>query len=286
MPNATTNLLAIEVGSSRIKVGWFPAAGACASEKPAGNLSITAPLLPEPSEVFRVEHRQSEADWLGSVERQLVELDLPSTTTCIVAAVHQAAANRLGERVLQHRGFAALINLTREQIPIQANLKEPARVGIDRLLNAVAANRLRVADRPAIIVDMGTAMTVNLISPAGVLEGGAILAGPATALAALHSATSSLPLVGREVLDAPPPPVGKSTEEAIAAGTFWGAVGAARQLIQQMAATCDAAPEVFLTGGAARGLAPHVGLEDQPARYLPNLVLSGIRLTADRLASP
>ena len=90
-----SNLLAIEVGSSRVKLGWFPADGACTSEKPARNLPIAAPALPEPAEVFRIEHRRDERQWIKEVESRLAELDLPKETVCVLAAVHQRAAETL-----------------------------------------------------------------------------------------------------------------------------------------------------------------------------------------------
>jgi len=281
-----SNLLAIEVGSSRVKLGWFPGDGVCASEKPVGNLPIAAPALLEPTEVFRIEHRRGDRQWIEEVESRLAEMDLPTETVCVLAAVHQRAAETLRRDVLVRQNWSRIETLTRDDIAIEVDVKEPARVGIDRLLNALAVNRVRSPQRPAIVVDMGTAMTVNLISENGVFQGGAILAGPMTALGALHTATSSLPLLGSEVFEAPPAAVGKSTDEAMASGAYWGAVGAARQLIERMAATCTNAPEVFLTGGAARGLAAHVGLGEHPARHLPQLVLSGIRLAADGMLRP
>lgn len=287
MNESSQNILAIEVGSSRVKVGWFPAAGACASEKPAADLPIVAAprTLPEPSEVFRVEHKRDEAEWTGEVAARLGELPLPRGTICIVAAVHRAAAESLLSRVLQLQSWSQVIALARSDVPIEANVSEPSQVGIDRLLNALAANHIRQPGRPAIVVDIGTAMTVNLISADGVFQGGAILAGPITALRALHSATSSLPLLGRQVLEAAPAPVSKSTEDAMAAGTYWGAVGAARELIARTAATCDQSPEIFLTGGASAGLAPHIRLGEEPARHIPDLILSGIRLAAEGIVA-
>lgn len=281
-----SNLLAIEVGSSRVKLGWFPADAACTSEKPVGNLPIAGAVLPEPAEVFRVEHRRDERQWIAEVESRITELALPPETVCVLAAVHQRAAELLRKQVLTRQSWSRIETLNRDDLAIDVDVKEPGRVGIDRLLNALAANRVRSPEQPAIVVDMGTAMTVNLISASGVFQGGAILAGPMTALAALHTATTSLPLLGPEVFETPPTAVGKSTEAALASGAYWGAIGAARQLIERMAATCSAAPEVYLTGGAARGLAAHVGFGDRPARHLPQLVLSGIRLAAEGILRP
>jgi type III pantothenate kinase len=274
-------MLAIEVGSSRIKLGWFPGKGACASEKPPGNLPIAAPLLPEPADVARIDHRRDMPDWIREVEDQLAEWSLPGETDCVVATVRQAVADALFEHVLSRQSWSRIESLGRRDVPLQVDVTHPERLGIDRMLNAVAANRLRQPQRAGIVVDMGTAMTINFISSDGVFRGGAILAGPSTALDALHAATSSLPKLGREVFEAPPAVVGKSTQDAMAAGAYWGAVGAARQIIERMVAACSDAPDLFLTGGAAEPLAEHVGLGDRRARFVPHLVLSGIRVTSE-----
>jgi type III pantothenate kinase len=276
------NILAIEVGSSRVKVGWFPAGGVCASEKPAANLPIvqSPSSLPEPVEVFRVEHKRAVKDWTDEVQSRLDQLALPDDAVCVVAAVHRSAADTLQSQVLLQQLSSRVVTLTHQDVPIAAEVNEPSRVGIDRLLNALAVNRVRQPSRPAIIVDIGTAMTVNVVSADGAFQGGAILAGPMTALSALHTATSSLPLLGCNVLNAAPPPLGKCTEAAMAAGAFWGAVGAARELIARSAATCERTPEVFLTGGASAGVASYIGLGGEPARHMPHLILSGIRLAA------
>ena len=239
----------------------------------------------EPAEVFRIEHRRDDRQWIEEVESRLAEMDL-RRKRCACWPRASTGGRNAATDVLARQPWSRIETLTRGDIAIEVDVKEPARVGIDRLLNALAVNRVRSPQRPAIVVDMGTAMTVNLISEDGVFQGGAILAGPMTALGALHTATSSLPLLGPEVFETPPAAVGKSTDEAMASGAYWGAVGAARQLIERMAATCTDAPEVYLTGGAASGLAAHVGLGDRPARHLPQLVLSGIRLAADGMLRP
>ena len=67
----------------------------------------------------------------------------------------------------------------------------PDMVGIDRLVDAVAVNRLRDAKRSAAIVDVGTAITVDLVSANGAFLGGAILPGIAMAARALHGLVSA-----------------------------------------------------------------------------------------------
>lgn len=283
---ATSGILAIDVGSSRIKLGWFPPFDACTSDKPAGNLPIAAPLLPQPEEVLEAQHRErSPAVWLGEIERWLDDIAFSRDDVCIMASVHAAAAGSLEESLLL-RDFSQTRRLTNSDVPVVARVAEPARVGIDRLLGALAVKRLKRANLPAISVDMGTATTVDLIAADGGFEGGAILAGPGLSLAALHGGTATLPRLDAAVMVEPPAAVGKSTSAAMASGAFWGAVGAVRELIQRMAADCPQPPELFLTGGAAVEFAPLISLNGQPARLAPHLVLSAINLvTREMLAS-
>jgi type III pantothenate kinase len=279
-----SHFLAIDVGSSRVKLGWFPAAGVCEGEKPA-SLPIAAASLAIPAEIFRVEHRDRSAEeWTAAVDACFNELPPTGEIVCVVASVHRGIAEKLLTR-LQLRSWKKLLSLRAADLPLTVNVAEPEKVGIDRLLGALAVNQLRRHNAAAIAIDMGTATTVDLIGADGAFEGGAIVAGPTLALAALHAGTASLPQLDASVLAAPPAAVGKSTIEAMASGAYWGAIGAVRELSRQLALGCSGEPQLFLTGGGAEGLASYIGLEDQPARYLPNLVLSGIRLAAERLVA-
>ncbi len=96
-------------------------------------------------------------------------------------------------------------------------------VGIDRLVDAVAVNRLRDAGRPAVVVDVGSAITVDLVSRDGAFLGGAILPGIAMSARAIHEFTDLLPLVEMSELIAPPPVLGTATAPAMESGLFWGA---------------------------------------------------------------
>jgi type III pantothenate kinase len=156
---------------------------------------------------------------------------------------------------------------------------EPARVGIDRLLAALAADRLRRPDRAAIVVDLGTAITVDLLDADGAFRGGAILPGIAMSAAALAEHTDALPRVAMEQLERPPAAVGASTVPAIESGLYWGAVGAVRELIGQMSSDLDASPDVFLTGGASEHVAEILAANAMfEVHHVPHLVLSGIAL--------
>lgn len=166
---------------------------------------------------------------------------------------------------------------THATLPIETTLPQPERVGTDRLAAAVAANRLRKADQPAIVVDAGTAITVDAISAEGKFLGGAILPGMRLVAAALASRTDALPHIAVDSEHAPNA-IGTNTEEAMQSGLFWGSVGAVAETIRRVTHQLDAdQPQIFFSGGDVNHLAPWI---DLPIETVDHLVLKGIALAA------
>lgn len=192
-----------------------------------------------------------------------------------VASVQRAGQQRLRDWVASQRPQDTYHLLTLADLPIAVEVDFPERVGMDRLMAAVAAGALRDDSRPAVVVDAGSAITVDLIGPRGEFLGGAILPGLSMVARALNANTDLLPLVAPEVTIAPPA-VGKSTEAAIRSGLFWGTVGAVRELVQRVAAGLPST-HLFVSGGDAQRLTV---AWDPRARCVPNLVLLGIRIVA------
>ncbi len=280
--SATSGFLAIDIGSSRVKLGWFPPAGECTSD-PSPFLTqpslfpIAAPKLPQPEATLAVSHR-GEVDLEGEINAWLEQIGAAEPRR-FVGSVHPEAMVRVQEL------FASELRvLAAADLPIDVRVEHPERVGIDRLLNGVAVNRLRQPERPAIVVDLGTACTVDLISAEGVFEGGTILPGTTLSAAALHSGTATLPQLTTKNFESPPAVVGKSTQEAIFAGLYWGLVGAVHELTARITQECPQPPQLFLTGGEATRLVAHLTNDLQKFRHLPNLVLSGIALVAEELS--
>lgn len=163
-----------------------------------------------------------------------------------------------------------------EKLPLRTNVPAPEKVGIDRLLNAVAANVLRPVGEPAIIVSCGTATTVDLVNTAGAFEGGAILPGIELGSRSLHDYTALLPLVQMSDIGSPPTNgIGKETHEAIRSGLLWGQLGAIKEVVSRQA-PAGSVPLVLLTGGTSPLLAPHFG---KSVRCEPDLALRGLALT-------
>ncbi len=177
--------------------------------------------------------------------------------------------------------------LNTEDFPLTIDVDEPRKVGIDRLLNAVAANTLRQTDQGAIIVDTGTATTVDVVSSEGHFAGGSILPGFELSAKSLHDYTALLPLIPVSDLRQQEPVVlGKDTTNAIRSGLFWGQLGAVRELIHQfqnhsLFKTCPEPPLVLLTGGGSSLLAPHL---DELVRFEPLLTLQGLAIVAQEIS--
>jgi type III pantothenate kinase len=175
---------------------------------------------------------------------------------------------------------------TRADLPVTVDVDFPEKVGLDRLLNTVAANALRPSTRPAIIVDSGKATTVDWINTDGTFCGGAILPGFALSAEALHRYTALLPKLGLGDLGPDIPPVlGKNTEAALRGGIFWGQVGAVRQIVAELCrsdgrslpdSADERAPWLLLTGGGAQWLSSQF----PSAPHVPSLAMYGLVLAA------
>ncbi len=251
-----SSIVAVDVGNNRTKCGWFRGAAA---------------PWPEPQSTITLDNSSGDLDSLTAFVDQIAEQSLEWW----IGSVNRRAATRLLDWVRRHRPDDALRLLAAGDLPLRVAVPRPDMVGIDRLLDAVAANQLRPAGHAAVVVDVGTAITVDYVSEEGAFLGGAILPGIAMAARALHDFTDLLPLIAMTDLTQAPPALGDSTESAMRSGLFWGAVGAIRQLIEEMAGQKREQTEVFVTGGAGPVVA---GLLGPAARFVPNLTLSGIAL--------
>ncbi len=157
-------------------------------------------------------------------------------------------------------------------------LLTPQTTGVDRLLAARAARDLFAADRGALIVQAGTALTVDLVNPAGEFLGGWILPGPDLWLAGLNQAAALPALTAGEAwqpaADTPP---GRDTESALRGGLAVGLLGAARAAAAALRRQLPADAPTIVTGGWGQFLA---GQLEPPGRWEADLVLEGLRLVS------
>ena len=146
------------------------------------------------------------------------------------------ASDRLGSRLVEVRP---------EMVPLDVLIPAPERLGIDRLLAAWGAVMRHGA--PSIVIDLGTATTVDAVDASGGFRGGAILPGLTLSRDALARGTALLPEVA---IEPPAAAIGTDTEAAIRSGVVIGQIGAIRELVNRMIGELGRPRPVVVATGA------------------------------------
>lgn len=191
----------------------------------------------------------------------------PALRGAVLASVVPARSGPIARLV--ERATGAAVRIFPRDFPgiLHVRPKPKNRVGSDRLAAAVGA--LALADGDAVIVDVGTAVTVDLVTARGVFEGGAIAPGPRLGARALASHTAQLPLVRFARAKTS---IGRSTEDAIRAGLWFGFRGLVRALVEETLVARPGAP-VFVSGGDGGACFSKSGIRH---RVVPGLVHLGL----------
>ena len=251
-------LITVDVGNSRNKFGLFETAPPHDGLPRCLQATATGVKDDLPWNVVR--------GWQGTIAGARVE--------GVVAGANPAGVQRVTDTWPSDVCSPPHIIAVPTGFPIHVELDAPEKVGIDRLLNAVAANSVREPAKAAVIVSTGPATTVDCVSADGAFIGGAILPGFELSATALHRYTALLPLISiDELATEPHRPIGKNTREALRSGLLWGQLGAVRELVARYSAE-RGEPQLFLTGGGAPLLAPEL----PAARWEPHLALQGLVL--------
>lgn len=231
--------------------------------------------------------REATADELELLVEGLLGLDglrladvgaitLATTVPGLVAALEALAARREIPCAVASAGT----------IPLPVRVERPGDVGPDRLVNAYAVARLH--GTPAIVVDCGTATTLDAVDHTGAFVGGAIAPGMGLGLDALAARTARLPRVEPRLPDGP---IGRDTVAAIRVGTVLGhramIEGLLARMRRELAAGAGIAPHevrVVLTGGLAA--LPWARTIEGVAAIDPDLTLRGLVLFHEAVAGP
>lgn len=151
---------------------------------------------------------------------------------------------------------------------------QPQRLGVDRVLAMAAAHArgLQEANRAAaLVIGVGTALTIDLIDADGRHRGGRIAPSPALMREALHARAAQLPRTGGDYAE-----FADDTDAALASGCTGAALGLIERSARHACDLLGATPRLWLHGGGADTLLPR--LDD--ARHAPALVLEGLALWA------
>lgn len=162
----------------------------------------------------------------------------------------------------------------RSDIGIPVLYENISEVGADRLVNAVAG--IELFGSPLLVVDFGTAITVDAISPRGEYLGGAIAPGLVVSMEALFGKAAKLPKVS---LDLPESVIGRNTRDSMQSGFLYGFAGMVDSLVERIRDELGEEAKAIATGGQADIIAP---ISRTITAVEPWLTLEGLRLVYER----
>jgi len=193
--------------------------------------------------------------------------ELEGTAIASVVPPLTATFEELTRRML---GKSALVVGPGVETGVRLRIDNPAETGADRVANTAAVQQLYGG--PAIVLDLGTATTFDVISSDGDYLGGAIAPGLGISADALTGRTARLPKVD---LVPPSRAVGKDTVSAMQSGLVWGYVGLVKELVSRLKDEIEGKPKVIATGGMADIVADWTRVIDI---VNGDLTLEGIRI--------
>lgn len=242
-------IVAVDVGNTAVSAGIF-----------VGGSLVRTTRVPAPRlrQTWRLFGRAAE-DFRGKVAAAVVGSVVPE---------FEEAASEIASGEFD---TASLVYRKHVPVGLELDVKEPERVGTDRLAGALAA--FKRTKGAVVVVDFGTAVTVDAVSGSGAFLGGAIFPGAGVGAEALAQRTALLPEVELTPECAFP---GKDTETAVRAGLLLGTAGAADRLVEEAWEILGNKSPVLATGGEARLLVQHARniSEVEPALTLEGLMLA------------
>jgi len=239
----------LNLGNSRLALGTFA----------AGELGG----------VYRVPLGQR-GEWGDRIREAWSRIAEREGAAVVAASVNPPLNEALEHAVEQATGRRTLWIGKDIELPIKVLTEQPEQTGVDRVLNVAAAYE-QMGDA-CVVVDAGTAITVDVCNDAGEFLGGAIAPGVALQLDALHDKTAGLP---RTQFEVPKGSIGETTRDAILQGVYHGIRGLVKELAEAYATELGQWPEIIATGGDAAAL---FGGWELIHAVAPDLTLYGIAL--------
>jgi type III pantothenate kinase len=194
----------------------------------------------------------------------------------VMASVNDPVADGLEGAIAERLG-TDLYRVGRDlQIPLALALDDSRTLGQDRMLNALGA--FTHAKQACVVIDAGTAVTVDFVDGEGTFQGGVIAPGLGMMLRALHRQTAALPEVAFTPPDPARGPFGKDTSHAMLLGAQSAVRGLVRYVLEQYAEFYGAYPQVVATGGDSRVLFENDAIVEH---LVPDLQLVGLAVACE-----
>lgn len=239
------DLLAVDIGNTSVLFAYF-----------SGNRLL---------KTFRIPTRDHKTKALSAVRDHF---PLKKIEAIVIASVVPSADRFFKKTFPSRLGLRTLVIGRDIQPPITNRYKKPKQVGMDRLMNAVAA--FQKYKKEVIVIDFGTAITFDVISKKGEYLGGVIAPGIEISLEALFERTALLPKIR---LSRPKSILGADTVESIRAGCSFGIGGLCDRIVQKIKELKGFDPVVVATGGYAHFMSHYC---DSIDKIDPTLTLHGI----------
>jgi len=247
-------LLALDVGNTKTAIGLYKDGAWIADWRVTTHLDH---LADEYYVLLKALLEDAGLSWQGISGAVIASVVPPLTATF----------QELIERVLDR---APLVVGPGIETGVEVKIDNPREVGADRIANTAAVQKLYGC--PAIVADLGTATTFDVVSKKGEYLGGAIAPGLGITADALVRHTAKLPKVE---LTLPERAIGRSTVTAMQSGLVLGYLGLVKELIGRLEKEIPGKPKVIATGGIAEIVAEWTHVIDIVS---PRLTLEGLRI--------
>lgn len=247
-------LLAIDIGNTNIVIGCFQ----------NDDLFFKARIATD---------RTRTSDQYGVEIKNMMEaygVQVSDIEDCIISSVVPPVFNSVRTGVIKVIGKQPMVVGPGLKTGLNIHVDVPSQVGSDRIVIAVAA--LAEYKAPLILMDMGTATTIEVVEPENQYLGGVIFPGVRVSLDALTSHAAQLPGIS---LDKPKHVIGKNTVDCMRSGTMYGTAAMIDGLVERMEAELGHKATLIATGGMAQFIIP---LCKREIILDKNLLLKGLNI--------
>ena len=247
-------LLAIDIGNTNLVIGCIK------DDKILFKARIATDRL-RTSDQYGVEIK----NMMEAYGVQLTDID-----DCIISSVVPPVFNSVRTGVIKILGKQPMVVGPGLKTGLNIHMDVPSQVGSDRIVIAVAA--LAEYTVPLILMDLGTATTIEVVEPDNVYLGGIIFPGVRVSLDALTSRTSQLPGIS---LDKPKQVIGKNTVDCMRSGMMYGTAAMLDGLVDRIEEELGHTSTIIATGGLAQFITP---LCKHDIILEKNLLLKGLNI--------
>ena len=189
---------------------------------------------------------------------------------CIISSVVPPVFNSVRTGILKVTGKSPMVVGPGLKTGLKIHMDNPAQVGSDRIVIAVAA--LAEYKPPLILMDLGTATTLEVVGEDNSYLGGCIIPGVRISLDALTSRTAQLPGIR---LERPKRVIGKNTVDCMRSGIMYGTAAMMDGMLDRIEEELGTSTTVVATGGIAQFIIP---LCHREIKLEKDLMLKGLNL--------